>query len=307
MMNEEYMILASSRDKPTAQSIADKLDIPIGDIEVKQEMGTETSVDVESYVTNKTIFLIYNLNQPTNESLMQLLFACDAIKKEGAKSIYLITSYLPYTKIMSDYSLKLNFSLVARFFEEVSINRIYTFGLYNPRITYYTKIPTYNIPVSVVFGKVLEDNFASNKNIIVSCIDHEMQETSREVAKKIGSKTIFPTKELKNGKQAYEIHQEINGLEILLISDSINSGENLIPYVNYLTYKGARNISVICTHGILKKEAVALIEKSVIKQIYTLTHNFNKSDKIKVIPATKIIEEIIKRTIENKSIKSILK
>ena len=306
-MNDEYMILASSRDKPTAQSIADKLYIPIGDIEIKQEMGTETSIDVESYVNDKNIFLIYNIVQPINESLMQLFFICDAIKKEGAKNIFLITNYLPYTTIMRDYPLKLNFSLITRFFEEVSINKIYTFGLYNPRITYYTKIPTYNIPISVAFSKVIEDNFISNKNMVVTCIDYEMQEASSDIAKKIGCKTVFPTKEYKNGILNFEIHQEINSKEILIISNTINSGERLIAYSNYLAFKGARNVSVICTHGIMRKEAIPLIEKSIIKQIYTLTHNFNKSDKVKVVPSTKVIEEIIKKTIENKSIKSVLK
>ncbi len=306
-MNDEYMILASSRDKPTAQSIANKLYIPIGEIEVKQEMGTETSIDVESYVNDKNIFLIYNIVQPINESIMQLFFICDAIKKEGAKNIFLITNYLPYTTIMRDYSLKLNFSLITRFCEEVSINRIYTFGLYNPRITYYTKIPTYNISISVAFSKVIEDNFISNKNMIVTCIDYEMQEASNDIAKKIGCKTVYPTKEYKNGKINFEIHQEINGKELLIISNTINSGERLIAYSNYLAFKGARSISVICTHGIMRKEAIPLIEKSIIKQVYTLTHNFNKSNKVKVVSSTKVIEEIIKRTIENKSIKSILK
>jgi len=306
-MNDEYMILTSSKDKPTAKTIADKLDIQIGDIIIKQEMGTETSIDVESYINNKIIFLIYNLVQPINESLMQLLFVCDAIKKEGAKNIYLISSYLPYTTIMRDYPLKLNFSLVTRFFEEVSINRIYTFGLYNPRITYYTKTPIYNIPISVAFSKIIEDNFMNNKNLVITCIDYEMQEAATDIAKKIGCKTVYPNKEYKNGKQNFEIHQDINSKEILIISNTINSGERLISYSNYLAYKGARNICVICTHGIMKKEAIPIIEKSIIKQIYTLTHNYTKSDKVKVVSSTKIIEEIIKRTIENKSIKSILK
>ena len=306
-MNDEYMILALQKDKPTAQTIADKLDILIGDITVKCAMGTETSVDVESYVNNKIIFLIYNMTQPANESLMQLLFICDAIKKEGAHYIYLITSYLPYTKIRTDVEYKLNFSLVTRFFEEVSIDKIYTFGLYNPKITYYTKIPIYNIPVSTIFGKVLEDNFSNNKNLIVTCIDHEMQDSARDVAKKINTKTIFPVKEFNNNKPEFEIYEEVNGKEILIVSDSINTGENIVNYSNYLTFKGARNISVLCTHGIMRKEAISLIEKSIIKQIYTITHIFPKSDKVKLIPITKIVEEIIKRTIENKNIKPVLK
>jgi len=306
-MNDEYMILALQKDKPTAQTIADKLNIAIGDLTVKFAMGTETSVDVQSYVNNKIIFLIYNITQPANESLMQLLFICDAIKKEGAQYIYLITSYLPYTKIRTDVQQKLNFSLVTRFFDEVSIDKVYVFGLYNPKITYYTKISLYNVPVSTIFAKTLEDNFSNNKNLIITCIDHEMQDATRDVAKKINAKTIFPVKDFSNNKPEFEIYEEVNGKEILIVSDSINTAENLVGYSNYLAFKGARSISVLCTHGIMRKEAIPIIEKSIIKQIYTITHIFQKSNKVKLIPVTRIIEEIIKRTIENKNIKPVLK
>ena len=68
-----------------------------------------------------------------------------------------------------------------------------------------------------------------------------------------------------------------------------------------------KNISVIATHGILDKKAIPLIEKSVIKQIYVINHNYQKSEKIKIVSTTKIIEEIIKRTVDKKNLKNILK
>jgi len=223
------------------------------------------------------------------------------------EKIYLITSYLPYTKSKYRTEYKLNFSLFARLLEETSVDKIYTFGLYSPKISFYLKIPLYNIPLTNLYSKVIEDNFQGKKNLIVSTIDHELQEVSRDVANKINVDTIFPTKEDKNNKVIFKISENINGKEILIIVDTINTGVNLSEYANYLTLKGAKDIYVLSTHGIVDKKAISVIEKSVIKQIYVVSHQFQKMDKIKIISTIKIVEEIIKRTIEKKNLKHILK
>ncbi|NCP72029.1 ribose-phosphate pyrophosphokinase [archaeon] len=306
-MEDEYIIISTNKEKAQATTIANKLNLTLGDINIKQVQGSETSVDVKSYVNYKKVFLIYNISQPVNESIMQLLFIADAIRKEGAEKIYLITSYLPYTKIKYRTEYKLNFSLFSRLLQETNIDKIYTFGLYSPKISFYLKIPLYNVPLINLFSKVIEDNFTKNKNLIITTIDYEMQETSKDIAKKTKSEVIFPTKDIINNKIKFNISGNVNGKDILIISDSIFTGENIIEYSNYLTLKGAKNISVIATHGILDKKAIPLIEKSVIKQIYVINHNYQKSEKIKIVSTTKIIEEIIKRTVDKKNLKNVLK
>jgi ribose-phosphate pyrophosphokinase len=306
-MEDEYIIISTNKEKAQATTIANKLNLTLGDINIKQVQGSETSVDVKSYVNYKKVFLIYNISQPVNESIMQLLFIADAIRKEGAEKIYLITSYLPYTKIKYRTEYKLNFSLFSRLLQETNIDKIYTFGLYSPKISFYLKIPLYNVPLINLFSKVIEDNFTKNKNLMITTIDYEMQETSKDIAKKTKSEVIFPTKDIINNKIKFNISGNVNGKDILIISDSIFTGENIIEYSNYLTLKGAKNISVIATHGILDKKAIPLIEKSVIKQIYVINHNYQKSEKIKIVSTTKIIEEIIKRTVDKKNLKNILK
>jgi len=304
---DDFIILAGNKEKALAKTIANKLGITLGDINIKEMQGTETSVDIQSYINYKNVFLLYNITQPVNESIMQLLFMADAIKKEGAEKIYWITSYLPYTKIKYRTNYKLNFSLLSRLLEEINIDIIYTFGLYSPKISYYFKIPLYNVPLINIYSKILDDNFSSNKNLLITTIDYEQQEVSRDIANKLKVKTIFPIKNDLSSRLRFEITGDVNGKDILIISDTINTAQNLNDYANYLTYKGAKNIYLISTHGIVDKKAIPVIEKSVIKQVYVISHIFQKSDKIKIVSISKIIEEIIKRTIEKKNIKHILR
>lgn len=306
-MNDEYIIISTNKEKAQATTIAKKLNITIGEINIKNVQGTETSVDINSYVNDKKIFLLYNISQPINESIMQLLFLCDALKKEGAEKIYLITNYLPYTKIKYKADYKLNFSLFSRLLKEVYINKIYTFGIYSPKISFYLQTPLYNVPITSIFSKTLEDVFENKKELIITTIDNDIQEMTKELTTKIKANFIFPIKNVKENKISYKISENINNKDMLIILDSINTGENIIEYSNYLTYKGAKNIYVIATHGVLDKKAIPLIEKSLIKEIYVTNHCFQKINKIKIVSTTKIIEEIIKRNIEKKNLKNILK
>ena len=306
-MDNEFIIIPSTKEKSLAATIAGKLDVPVGDYTLKQVLGSETSITIDSYVNYKKIFLLYNITQPINESIMQILFLCDALRKEGAEKVYLITTYFPYTKMMARNEYNLNLDLFARLLKEVNIDLVYVFGLYNPRIVNYTKIPICNIPLITIFGKTLDDNFTNNKNLLITAIDHAMHEETNEIAKHVSSKTFFPIRKEVNGKVEFEVNYDVSGKDILVIIDTINTAATLIKFANLLTYKGARNISVFSTHGILDKSAIPDIEKSVVKQIFTITHSFSKSEKIRVVSISKIIEEIIKRTIEKKNLKSLLK
>ena len=125
-----------------------------------------------------------------------------------------------------------------------------------------------------------------------------MQEIANEIAKKLNLETVFPTKEEDtNGNIKFHIKGDVNNKDILIISDSINTGVNLINFSNFLTFKGAKNIHVIATHGAFDKKAIPLVNTSVIKQVYSISNYYEKTDKIKIITTTNLIEEIIRRTI----------
>ena len=306
-MNEEYIIISSNKNMPMATTISRKLDIPIANVQIKEVLGSETSIDVESYVNEKKVFLLYDLTKNINNKLMNLLFLCDAIRKEGAKEINLITNYLPYTKIKIKTEFKLNFSLVSRLIKLAKIDKIYTFALYSPKISYYIETPIFNVPSYKIFSKILDNEYENKKDIAITSIDSELQEQAKEVAEKINCEVFYTKKTKNNQKYEFEINKNINGKTILIYSDNINSGKNIIKFSKYLILKGAKRIDVICNHGIIQKKALEEIETSVINKVYTSIHDLEKSKKVKLISTTPIVQEIIKRNLDKKNLKTVLK
>lgn len=304
-MEKEYIIMAPQKDLPLATAIADKLDLPIAGIDLKKINESETVVDIKSYVNHKTVFLIFNLNTPINDSLMNLFFTSDLLKKQGAQKIHLFLPYFPYTKIPDDLITSIDLNLIIRFIEVSGIDSIYTFDMFNPQITSAINIPIYNISMKRLFSKTLEEKFRSNKDLVTTTIDFEFQYRARDIAKEINSKFITVNKYFKDFEETYEVESNINNKDVLVIGNLIVSAQILTNFANYLTTKGARSVSILATHGVFSEGAVNRIENSVIKDIYVCTAPKQKySKKIKVISYINIIKEIIERIIDQKSIKS---
>jgi len=270
-MEKEYIIMAPQKDLPLATAIADKLDLPIAGIDLKKINESETVVDIKSYVNHKTVFLIFNLNTPINDSLMNLFFTSDLLKKQGAQKIHLFLPYFPYTKIPDDLITSIDLNLIIRFIEVSGIDSIYTFDMFNPQITSAINIPIYNISMKRLFSKTLEEKFRSNKDLVTTTIDFEFQYRARDIAKEINSKFITVNKYFKDFEETYEIESNINNKDVLVIGNLIVSAQILTNFANYLTTKGARTVSILATHGVFSEGAVNRIENSVIKDIYVCT------------------------------------
>lgn len=301
--SKKFILFAPEKDRSIARNISQQLNIPLGEMSIKKINGSEIYVDVISHITYKNVFLIYSIIQPINESVMQLLQIVDTFKKNNVNHVNLIVPYLPYTKSPINLNYITNTNLLARLFDLVDVSSIYTFDLYSPLIESVFKIPVFNISMLKIFSKVLEKNFV-DKDFIVTTIDFELQKRSQEIADFIKGSFVVSESFYKNNKKSFNIEKNINNKDILLISNNIDTAKTIVAFASFLTFKGARNVYLLATHGLFSEGSVELLENSVIKEVYVATSPKQKiSDKIKVVSKQQIICEILERVIERKNIK----
>jgi ribose-phosphate pyrophosphokinase len=303
--SKKFILFAPEKDRALARNISQSLNISLGEMDVKKINGSEIYVDIISHITYKNVFLIYTVTQPINESIMQLLQIIDTLKKNNVNHVNLIIPYLPYTKSPINLNYITNTNLLGRLFDLVDVSSIYTFDLYSPLISSVFKIPVFNISMSKIFSKVLEENFV-DKDFIVTTIDYELQKKTQDIANLING-TFIVSEKLPNNKNKYNIESNINNKDILLISNNIDTAKTIVDFSSFLTFKGARSVYLLATHGLFSDDAVDLIEKSVIKEVYVATSPKQKiSNKIKVVSKQQILCEILERVIEQKNIKRYL-
>jgi ribose-phosphate pyrophosphokinase len=102
---------------------------------------------------------------------------------------------------------------------------------------------------------------------------------------------------------------DVDGKDILLVDDLIDTGGTFVSAIEALKQKGAKNIYGSVTHAVLSGQAIEKIEKSDLKKLY-VTDSIPlpegiKTTKIEVRSAAVLLAEAIRRTHNHESISSL--
>ena len=98
----------------------------------------------------------------------------------------------------------------------------------------------------------------------------------------------------------------------IIIDDIIDSGGTIVNAAQALINRGAKEVHVYITHGVLSGAAVNRIKKSKIKKL-VITDTINNSDKIKkvknieVLTISNLLAEAIKRISNSTSVSDLFK
>ena len=98
----------------------------------------------------------------------------------------------------------------------------------------------------------------------------------------------------------------------IVIDDIIDSGGTIINSAKALKDRGAKEVYVYITHGVLSGEAVKKIQKSVIKKLVitdTIDNQIrvNKAKNIEVLTVSNLMGEAIKRISNSTSVSDLFK
>lgn len=110
-----------------------------------------------------------------------------------------------------------------------------------------------------------------------------------------------------NESEVMNIIGEVEGKNVLIVDDLIDTAGTLTNAASALKERGALNITAICTHPILSGPAFQRIENSPIDEVLvTDTVSLNQpSDKIKVLSVANIFAEAIQRIHTNHTISAL--
>lgn len=308
MSSVDFMIFSGTSNAPLAQKIGKSIGVELGIIESKRFSDGEIWVKYGENIRGREVFLIQSTNPPA-ENLVELLIMIDAARRASAKRVTAVIPYFGYARQdrKDQPRVSITAKLIANLITEAGADRVMTMDLHASQIQGY-----FDIPVDHLYGSSIFLNHLNNlsDNLAVVSPDVGGIKIARAYAKMLNSGLIVIDKRRpkQNLAEVMNIIGEVEGKDILLVDDLIDTAGTFVGAAKALKDKGARNIFGAVTHPLLSGPAYNRIKESFIDKLFvtdTINYDENACDKIVTLSAAPIFGEAILRTFKNESISSL--
>ncbi len=309
MATNDYMIFAGGANIPLAKKIASRIGKPLGAIELKRFSDGEIWVKFGENIRGLDVFLIQSTNPPA-ENWMELLIMIDAAKRASAKTITAVIPYFGYARQdrKDQPRVAITAKLIANLLTVAGASRIITMDLHAAQIQGYFDIPFDHLYGSSVFKDRIE---LYKKNLVVVSPDVGGIKMARAYAKMLdcGLVVIDKRRPKQNLAEVMNIIGDVDGKDILIVDDLIDTAGTFVGAIEALKEKGAQNIYGAITHPVLSGQALERISSSKVSRLFVTdtidTIGIDSTEKIQVVSSAELFAEAIRRTFNNESISSL--
>ena len=188
-----------------------------------------------------------------------------------------------------------------------------TVDLHAGQIQGFFDIPVDNLFATPIFARHARKKIKS-KNIICVAPDVGGTERARALSKllNVGLAIVDKRRPKPGQSQVMNVIGDVKGKTCIIVDDIIDSGGTIINAAKALKDRGAKEVYVYITHGVLSGEAVKKIKGSVIKNL-VITDTIDNSNKIigakniEVLPISGLMGEAIKRISNSTSVSDLFK
>ncbi|MCK6604663.1 MAG: ribose-phosphate pyrophosphokinase [Ignavibacteriaceae bacterium] len=314
-MSYDFKIFSGRSNRPLAEKIvnyiARKLDIDkkLGQLEIKQFSDGELWVKYGENIRGSDVYLIQSTIPPA-ENLVELLIMIDAARRASAKRITAVIPYFGYARQdrKDQPRVSITAKLVANLITEAGADRVITMDLHTPQIQGFFDIPFDHLYGSIIFVNALSK---LSDNLVVASPDVGGIKMARSYAKKLNAGLAVSDKRRPrpNVAEIVNIIGEVDGKDVLLVDDIIDTAGTFANTVKALKANGALRIYAAVTHPILSGPAIERILGSDIEKLFVLDtiglDERKQIEKIEVLSASEVFAEAILRINKHESISSL--
>ena len=308
-------LLSGTGNLELSKKIAKNLKLKLVNSNIKRFADGEIYVEINENIRGNSIFVIQSISTPANDNLMELLICIDALRRSSAINITAVIPYFGYArqdrKVVPRTAISAK--LVSNLITNAGAHRIVTVDLHAGQIQGFFDIPVDNLFSTPIFSKHIK-KYISNKNIICVAPDVGGVERARALGQKlnVGLAIVDKRRPAPGKSQVMNIIGNVKGKNCLLVDDIIDSGGTIVNAAKALKEKGAKDVYVYVTHGVLSGNAVKQINNSKIKKLILTdtidnSNKIKKSSKIVVLSISNLMAEAIKRISNSTSVSDLFK
>jgi ribose-phosphate pyrophosphokinase len=254
-----------------AARLASLLGVPVHEIALHRFPDGELRVTVGPPAA--TTILYMPLDQP-NDKLLALLFAAEALRRDGAKRLVLVAPYLCYMRQDAAFhpGEAVSQKAVGRLLAQ-TVDRVVTVDAHLHRTAriddVFPGIEADDLSAMSAIAEFLRADGFDRRAVVVGP-DAESEPWVRDLAARLGLTHAVGHK-TRRGDRSVEIAfvdpSVIAGLPVLLVDDTVSSGGTLATCAKTLVASGATTIDAIVTHALFPPNLIGEFLRAGIRSI----------------------------------------
>lgn len=313
MLTPELKIFSGRGNLDLSEKICDFLKLELSSCKFSTFPDGEFHCKIED-VRGRDVFLVQPTCPPVNDTLMELLIMIDTCLRASAERITAVIPYYGYARQdrKDEGRVPITAKLVANMITRAGADRVLALDLHAAQIQGF-----FDVPVDHMYaGKVLADHFRSlnipKEDLVIVSPDEGSIKRAVGHAKRLGGDlAIIDKRRLGADSVSQEniIGGPIEGKVALMFDDMISTAGSICGAADLVKRKGAAQIHVAATHGVLAGPAIDRLRDAPVDSIVITDSVPLPPEKmlpnIKILSVAPMLGEAIKRIHHHESISTI--
>ena len=311
-MDKEIKLFSGNANPALAREICGHLGVGLGEATVSSFSDGEIRVRIEENVRGADVFVAQSCCTPVNTSIIELLIMIDALKRSSAYRITAVIPYFGYARQdrKEQPRVPISAKLMADLITTAGADRVLTMDLHAGQIQGF-----FNIPVDHLYATPVLLDYINKRGVadlVVVSPDAGGVERARAFAKRLQAQLaiIDKRREGPSKTQVMNIIGDVDGRNVLLLDDMIDTAGTIVQGAQACAEKGARMVWAGCTHPVLSGPALERLQESCLTEVVVtntipLNGKEQRCPKLRVLSVAPLLGEAITRIHSEESVSSL--
>ena len=297
--SNKTVIYSLSANKELTKEVAKILGVKVSPCNVNHFADGEVLCEPIETVREKDVYIIQSTCNPVTENLMEILVFVDALKRASARKINVVIPYFGYAR--QDRKAKprqpITSKLVANLLYTAGVHRVITVELHAAQIQGFFDCLVDELTAIPLLSKYFKDKVT--KDTVIVSPDHGGVNRARRIAERLNLPIAIIDKRrvAANVAEVMNIIGDVSGKDCLMIDDMIDTAGSCSAGAKLLKIKGAKTVSIACTHGVFSGPAAERLLDGTFDEIVTTDSiplpEKMKHEKVTVLSLAPMIASVI--------------
>ena len=269
----------------------------------------EFAVSYEESIRGRDVFLVQS-TFPNSDNLMELLLMMDAAKRASAHSVIAVIPYFGWARQdrKDKPRVSIGAKLIADLLSVAGLDRLITMDLHADQIQGFFNVPVDHLYASSVFLDYIREELPFD-NLVIATPDVGGTKRASSYSKFLELPMVICYKRRLKANQISDmkILGEVEGKDVLLIDDIVDTAGTITRAADLLKQHGAKSVRAMASHAVMSDPATERIANSSLEEmIFTDSIPYQKEcTKVTILSVADMFAEAIRRVCHDESISTL--